>query len=735
MRAPAAGKSARSALIWLILGVLALTGLSPGSAHAQGDASAVAGQTFQIATDSSYPPHVVRAEDNSITGFDIDLMNAIAEDQGFEIEYQALGFAAALQAVSAGQADGVIAAAGITEERKQSFDFSDPDLESQLAIAVRQGEADQFAEWADFAGTTVMAKTGSLSLEHVEEKAAEFGFEVRSLDQSDHMYQEVNLGRADGVMDDFTVLAYGIQQGVGLEMTMDPIPVGELGFAVDKGNNADLLAAFNEGLANLRANGTYDEIHAEYFGTSSGATTGPVTGVNVDESSEVQGMSFSIATDSSYPPHVVRDAENNITGFDIDLMNAIAHNQGFEIEYQALGFAAALQSVTAGQADGVIAAAGITEERQETFDFSNSYLESQLAVAVRQGEAEQFTDWSDFAGGTVMAKTGSLSLDHVEEKAAEFLFEVRSLDQSDPMYQEVNLGRADGVMDDYTVLAYGVNQGNGLELTMDPIPVGELGFAVAKGENEQLLNAFNRGLDNLKADGTYDQLLADYFGEEAAAEQRGFLDLLSSSLPVLLKGLGITLLVTAVAILMASILGLVFGFAKVSGIAVLKWLADAYVNVFRGTPLLVQAFFFYFGLPAATGLDISILWTGILVLSLNAGAYMTEIVRGGIQAVDVGQMEASRSLGLNWMQAMRKVIAPQAIKHATPAAINQFIMTLKDTSILAVLGLAELTYQGQQIIARNFRSFEMWLIVGALYFIVIMLLTQLSNFLDRRFNK
>lgn len=271
MRAPAAGKSARSALIWLILGVLALTGLSPGSAHAQGDASAVAGQTFQIATDSSYPPHVVRAEDNSITGFDIDLMNAIAEDQGFEIEYQALGFAAALQAVSAGQADGVIAAAGITEERKQSFDFSDPYLESQLAIAVRQGEADQFAEWADFAGTTVMAKTGSLSLEHVEEKAAEFGFEVRSLDQSDPMYQEVNLGRADGVMDDYTVLAYGVNQGNGLELTMDPIPVGELGFAVAKGENEQLLNAFNRGLDNLKADGTYDQLLADYFGEEAAA--------------------------------------------------------------------------------------------------------------------------------------------------------------------------------------------------------------------------------------------------------------------------------------------------------------------------------------------------------------------------------------------------------------------------------------------------------------------------------
>ena len=104
-------------------------------------------------------------------------------------------------------------------------------------------------------------------------------------------------------------------------------------------------------------------------------------------------------------------------------------------------------------------------------------------------------------------------------------------------------------------------------------------------------------------------------------------------------------------------------------------------------------------------------------------------------SVDTGQMEAARSLGLNWMQSMRKIIVPQAVKIMTPSFINQFVITLKDTSLLAVLGFAELTYQGQQIIARNFRSFEVWLIVGAMYFIVISALTKLSNRIDRRINK
>ena len=202
-----------------------------------------------------------------------------------------------------------------------------------------------------------------------------------------------------------------------------------------------------------------------------------------------------------------------------------------------------------------------------------------------------------------------------------------------------------------------------------------------------------------------------------------------------MKGLGMTLAATALSLLFASILGVIFGFCKVSGIGILKAIATIYVDIFRGTPLLVQAFFFYFGLPTVTGIKIGVLTAGVLTLSLNAGAYMTEIVRGGIQSVDPGQMEASRSLGLNWMQSMRKVIVPQAVKISTPAVINQFVISLKDTSLLAVIGFAELTYQGQQIIARNFRSFDIWLMVGIIYFIVIFALTKLSNFVDRKVNK
>jgi len=202
-----------------------------------------------------------------------------------------------------------------------------------------------------------------------------------------------------------------------------------------------------------------------------------------------------------------------------------------------------------------------------------------------------------------------------------------------------------------------------------------------------------------------------------------------------MAGLKMTVILTVISIAIALVLGVVFGLFRVSRAVWLRAIGTTYVDIFRGTPLLVQAFFIYFGIPSALGFQMSALTAGIITLSLNAGAYMTEIVRGGILSVDKGQMEAARSLGIGYLPTMRKVILPQAIRTMIPSYINQFVITLKDTSILSVIGIAELTQTGRIIIARNFQSFNMWLIIGIIYFVVIMALTKLSDRLEKRIAK
>lgn len=200
----------------------------------------------------------------------------------------------------------------------------------------------------------------------------------------------------------------------------------------------------------------------------------------------------------------------------------------------------------------------------------------------------------------------------------------------------------------------------------------------------------------------------------------------------LLSGLGITLQLTIIGIIFASIIGILCAVINVSKNKYLKIITSIYINIIRGTPFLVQAYIIYFGLPGALGIRMSEMTAGIIAISLNAGAYMAEIIRGGIEAVDKGQMEAARSLGLPTHVAMRKVILPQALRTMTPSLINQFIITLKDTSILSIIGIRELTMAGKLVIAKNYESMAMWSLVAVYYFIVIYTITKISRYIERK---
>jgi glutamine transport system permease protein len=208
--------------------------------------------------------------------------------------------------------------------------------------------------------------------------------------------------------------------------------------------------------------------------------------------------------------------------------------------------------------------------------------------------------------------------------------------------------------------------------------------------------------------------------------------LFKESLPSMLSGELMTLKITLIALVIAMFLGLTFGLMLISPGKFLRRVARIYVDIVRGTPLIVQAFFIYFGLPTVLNFKLTAFAAGVIAISFNAGAYLAEIFRAGINAVDKGQIEAARSLGLPYGISMVRVILPQAVRKMIPAFINQFIISLKDTSILSVIGIRELTQNGEIIIASNFRSFEIWGMVAIFYFVTIMILSTASMKLERR---
>ena len=211
------------------------------------------------------------------------------------------------------------------------------------------------------------------------------------------------------------------------------------------------------------------------------------------------------------------------------------------------------------------------------------------------------------------------------------------------------------------------------------------------------------------------------------------MDLVFNSFPLLLIGAGVTIQITVLSTAIGFVIGLIVGVARISHVRLLRMLAEVYVEFFRGTPLLVQIFLFYFALPVLTGQRIDPFIAAISACGINSGAYVAEIFRAGIQSVDDGQMEAGRSLGMTWLQTMRYIIVPQAFKRVIPPLGNEFIAMLKASSLVSVIGFEELTRRGQLIIAKTYGSFEIWMSVAVIYLVMTLTISRFVAYLERRY--
>lgn len=441
---------------------------------------------------------------------------------------------------------------------------------------------------------------------------------------------------------------------------------------------------------------------------------------------------YIIATDTTYAPFEFQDENGNFVGIDLEILEAIAQREGFTYEIRALGFNAAVQALESGQVDAVIAGMTITDQRKQKFDFSTPYYESGIVLGIRD-DNNDITSYKDLKGKNVAIKIGTTSEMFANKIKDQYGFTVTSFDDTANMYEDVKSGNSAALFEDYPVLAYGVTQNNGLKIVTEKEPSGSYGIAVQKGKNRELLTALNQGLAKIQSDGTYEEIISTYLKDPGSekAKSNTIFSLIAESADNIAKGLGTTLYLTFFSLLIALLIGVILGLCRVSSNKILYHLAGVYIDLMRGIPLLVLAFMIYNGIPNLFNIKLAANIAGIITLSLNAAAYIAEIVRGGIEAVDSGQMEAARSLGLPYSKTMIKVILPQAIRMMIPSFVNQFVITLKDTSILSVIGIVELTQTGKLVIARNLESFKMWAIIAVVYIVIITILTKISKRLER----
>ena len=456
---------------------------------------------------------------------------------------------------------------------------------------------------------------------------------------------------------------------------------------------------------------------------------------------------LTIAVEGTYPPFEFQTDKGELQGFDVDLMNAIARVSGFKITYQNLPFAGMIPALQARTIDAAVAAMTITEERAKTVSFSRPYFRSGLAIATRTND-QSITGFESLNNKRISVQIGTTG---AQKAAAIPGAKVRSFDDAPTAIRELLNGNVDALLHDEPIVLYAINSGNveGVKIVGKLLTEEYFGFPTP--QNSPNLALIDRGLTKLLGNGVYAQVYQKWFGvqppklperlpfQTQTTKGQSAFATISTALPLLLRGAVVTLQLTALSVILGLIGGSLLGIIRLSQILPIRWAARAYIDFFRGTPLLVQIFMIYFGLPAISqelgfGFNLNRWTAAVIALSLNSTAYIAEIVRAGIQSIETGQSEAAESLGMSSNQTMRYIVFPQALRRMLPPLGNEFISMLKDTSLVAVIGFEELFRNGQLIVATNYRSFEIYATVAFLYLVLTILSSQAFSRLEHWFN-
>ncbi len=464
------------------------------------------------------------------------------------------------------------------------------------------------------------------------------------------------------------------------------------------------------------------------------------------------GKTLKVATEPAFPPFEFKGQNGELQGFSYDLMNAIAAAAGFKVDFQSVPFDGIIPGLQAKTVDAGISSITITEERAKAVSFSRPYFKAGLAIAVR-ADKQDITNFNSLKNKKIAVQIGTTGAQQAKSVPG---VQIRSFDSAPLALQELANGNVDAVINDAPVTLYAINQGNiqGIKIVSKLLTEEYYGIATAK--NSPNLVLINQGLATVLKNGTYAQIYRKWFNAsppqlpdkslfENQVATPGVSAILTSirvilqSLPTLLQGALVTLQLTIVSIVLGLTTGSLLGIVRLSRVMPVRWAARAYVDFFRGTPLLVQIFMIYFGIPAVAQelgftFNLDRFVAAVMALTLNSAAYIAEIVRAGIQSIEPGQAEASQSLGLSSVQTMRYVIFPQAFRRMLPPLGNEFIAMLKDTSLVAVIGFEELFRKGQLIVAENYRAFEIYAAVAVVYLCLTLVCSQAFSRLETWMN-
>lgn len=442
-------------------------------------------------------------------------------------------------------------------------------------------------------------------------------------------------------------------------------------------------------------------------------------------------------------PYIFPDPQDpeKYIGFEVDLAEAIAKKLGVKAVHKQNAWDGLVPSLERGDFDIAMNGIEITDDRKETILFSRPYYVYVEQLVVRK-EEENINDLNDLKGKKVGTLSGTVAQDILEEQGD---IDVKIYPGQVQPYEDLAFGRIDAVLLDLPIAAFYGKPNPKLKYAGEPMGEGLYGIAIRK-EDEELKVKIDEILAELLASGELKAIYEkwDLWNEaqnklnEKMQAETGYSDLgksqqapLSTFIPSLLKGAGITIIISVGSMALAIALGLLITLVRLYGNAPFTYLATAYIEIYRGTPLLIQLYLLYYGLPNI-GISLSPWVVAFVGLGMNYAAYEAEIYRAGISAIPKGQMEAALSLGMSRSLAIRRVILPQSLRISLPGITNDFIALFKDSSLVSIIAMVELTKTYNILAASSLRYFELGLITAILYFGMSYPLSLLARRLENR---
>ncbi|MBI5116300.1 ABC transporter permease subunit [Candidatus Poribacteria bacterium] len=442
-------------------------------------------------------------------------------------------------------------------------------------------------------------------------------------------------------------------------------------------------------------------------------------------------------------PYVFPDPNNpqKLIGFEVDLADAIARDLGVKAQQTQNAWDSLIPALDRGDFDIVMNGIEITPQRKEVVLFSIPYYIYTEQLVVRKDET-RINEINELKGTRVGTLSGAVAQDILTGLGG---VDVRIYSGQAEPYEDLALGRLDAVLLDLPIAAYYAKPNPKLRYAGTPIGEGFYGIAIRK-QDEELKRKLDAILIKLLQTGEIRRIYEKWdlwndtqgklFVEAKESDAQVTLDEakrapISNFFPTLLKGAGITILISVGSMFLAIVLGFALTLMRLYGRPPLSALATGYIELYRGTPLLIQLYVLYYGLPNI-GISMSPVVAALMGLGMNYAAYEAELYRAGIGAISKGQSEAAFSLGMTRATTIRRIILPQALRIALPGITNDFIALFKDSSLVSIIAMVELTKTYNILAATTLRFFELGLIVAFLYFVMSYPLSLLARRLEER---